>query len=121
MTAAWAFNSASPLGWGFATIAGWGAVALLIYAVVVWPLLADPARADEPARERVRLAGYVVLAARFRMFGLTVIVLVLTVVWTIAFAALVTISVAYVALVSSHMVLPDADRIVERLAERDRS
>jgi hypothetical protein len=114
-------NSASPLGWGFATIAGWGAVALLIYAVVVWPLLADPARADEPARERVRLAGYVVLAAPFRMFGLTVIVLVLTVVSTIAFAALVTISVAYVALVSSHMVLPDADRIVERLAERDRS
>ena len=45
-------NSASPMGWVFATLAGWGDVALLIYAVVVWPLIADPARAAEPARER---------------------------------------------------------------------
>ena len=112
-------NASNPLGWGFATLAGWGAVALLIYAVVVWPLLADPARATEPARERVRLAGYVVLAAPFRMFGLTVVVAVLTVVSTIAFAALVTISVAFIALVACHMVLPDADRLVEHLAERD--
>ena len=111
-------NSSSLLGWVFATLAGWGAVALLIYSVVVWPLLADPARADQPARERARLAGYVVLAAPFRMFALTVIVVVVTVISTIAFAALVTISVAFVALVGCHMVLPDADRLVERLAER---
>jgi hypothetical protein len=110
-------NASSPLGWGFATLAGWGAVALLIYAIVAWPLLADPARAFEPARERARLAGYVVLAAPFRMFGLTVIVVVLAVVSTIAFAALVTISVAFIALVSSRIVLPDADRLVERLGE----
>ena len=105
----------------FATLAGWGAVALLIYAAVVWPLLADPARATEPARERARLAGYVVLAAPFRMFALTVVVVLVTVVSTIAFAALVTISVAFVALVGCHMVLPDADRLVAHLAERDRT
>ena len=104
----------------FATLAGWGAVALLIYAAVVWPLLADPARATEPARERARLAGYVVLAA-VRMFALTVVVVLVTVVSTIAFAALVTISVAFVALVGCHMVLPDADRLVAHLAERDRT
>ena len=112
-------NASNPLGWVFATLSGWGGVALLIYAVVVWPLIADPARAAEPARERARLAGYVVLAAPFRMFALTAVVVVLTVVSTIAFAALVTISVAFIALASSHMVLPDADRLVERLAERD--
>ena len=112
-------DTSSPLGWGFATLAGWGAVALLIYAVAVWPLLADPARATEPARQRARLAGYVVLAAPFRMFGLTVVIAVLAVVSTIAFAALVTISVAFIALVACHMVLPDADRLVEHLAERD--
>ena len=111
-------NASSPLGWGFATLAGWGAVALLIYAVVVWPLIADPARATEPARERARLAGYVVIAAPFRMFGLALVVALLTVVSTIAFAALVTISVAFIALVACHMVLPDADRLVEHLAER---
>ena len=104
----------------FATLAGWGAVALLIYAAVVWPLLADPARATAPVRERAQLAGYVVLAAPFRMFALTVVVMVVTVVSTIAFAALVTISVAFVALVACHMVLPDTDRLVERLAERER-
>ena len=59
------------------------------------------------------------LAAPFRMFALAVVVMVLTVVSTIAFAALVTISVAFIALVSCHMVLPDADGLVERLAERD--
>ena len=112
-------NASNPLGWVFATLSGWGGVALLIYAVVVWPLIADPARAAEPARERARLAGYVVLAAPFRMFALAVVVVVLTVVSTIAFAALVTISVAFIALASSHLVLPDADRLVERLAERD--
>lgn len=114
-------NSSSPLGWVSATLAGWGAVALLIYAAVVWPLLADPARATEPVRERARLAGYVVLAAPFRMFALTVVVLLVTVVSTIVFAALVTISVAFVALVGCHMVLPDADRLVAHLAERDRT
>ncbi len=112
-------NASSPLGWAFATVAGWGAVALLMYAVVAWPLLADPARAEEPALERARLAGYVVLAAPFRIFGLAVIVVVLVLVSTIVFAALVTISVAYVALVSCRVILPDADRLVERLAERD--
>jgi hypothetical protein len=111
-------NTSSPLGWVLATLAGWGAVALLIYAAVVWPLLADPARAAEPARERARLAGYVVLAAPFRMFALTVVVVLVTVVSTIAFAALVTISVAFIALVACHVVLPDADRLVERLGER---
>ena len=120
LNVAFGINSASPLGWAFATVAGWGVVALLIYAVVVWPLIADPARADEPARERARLAGYVVLAAPIRMFALAVVVVVLTVVSTIAFAALVTISVAFIAMASSRMVLPEADRFVELLAERDR-
>jgi hypothetical protein len=111
-------NSSSVIGWGFATLAGWAAVALVIYAVVAWPLLADPGRAAEPARDRLRLAGYVVLAAPFRIFGLAIIAVVLGVVSTIAFAALVTISVAYIALLSCRIVLPDADRVVERLAER---
>ena len=113
-------NSSTPVGWVFATLAGWGAVALLIYTVVAWPLLADPARATEPSRERARLAGYVVLAAPFRMFALAVMVVVLILISTILVAALVTISVAFIALASSHIVLPDADRLVERLAERER-
>ena len=112
--------SASPLGWLIATLSGWGFVALAIFTVVAWPLLADPARTTEPARERLRLAGYLVLAAPFRMAALTVIAVALWVVSTIAFAALVTITVSFVACLSCRLVLPDADRLAERLAERGR-
>jgi hypothetical protein len=113
-------GSASPLGWLIATLAGWGLVALAIFTVVAWPVLADPARTTEPARERLRLAGYLVLAAPFRMAGLTVIAVALWAVSTIAFAALVTISVSFVACLSCRVVLPDADRLAERLEERRR-
>lgn len=113
-------SSSSPLGYAIAISAGWGFVALAIYTVVAWPVLADPARTGEPARERLRLAGYVVLAAPLRVTALTIIAVVLWVVSTIAFAALVTITVAFVACLSSRVVLPDADRLAERLAERAR-
>ena len=93
-------------------------MALVIYAVVLWPVLGDPGRAGEPARERARLAGYVVIAAPFRMAGLTVVAVALWVISTIAFAAIATISVAFVACLSSRVVLPDADRLAARLAER---
>ena len=111
-------NSNSALGWILATLAGWGFVALTIYAVVLWPVLGDPERSREPARDRARLAGYLVLAAPFRMAGLTVVAVTLWVISTIAFAAIVTITVAYVACLSSRLVLPDADRVAARLAER---
>ena len=111
-------NSSSPIGWGLATLAGWGFVALVIYTVAAWPVLADPARAADPAQERARLAGYVVLASPFRITALTVVAVALGVVSTIAFAAIVTITVAYVACLSCRVVLPDADRLAERLAGR---
>jgi len=111
-------NSGSTLGWILATLAGWGFVALAIYAVVLWPVLGDPERASESAGARARLAGYLVIAAPFRAAGLTVVAVALWVVSTIAFAAIVTITVAYVACLSSRLVLPDADRLAARLAER---
>ena len=112
--------SANPLGYAIATLAGWGFVALTIYAVVAWPVLADPARTGEPARSRLRLAGYLVLAAPFRMAALTLLAVVLWVVSTIAFAAIVTITVSFVACLSARVVLPDADRLAERLEARGR-
>jgi hypothetical protein len=115
------FASANPLGYAIATLAGWGFVALVIYAVVAWPVLADPARTGEPARDRLRLAGYLVLAAPLRMAILAVLAVALWVVSTIAFAAIVTITVSFVACLSSRVVLPDADRLAERLAARGRT
>jgi hypothetical protein len=112
--------SSSPLGYVIAIPAGWGLVALAIFSVVAWPVLADPARTGEPARQRLRLAGYLVLTAPLRVTALTVVAVALWIVSTIAFAALVTISVAFVACLSCRVVLPDADRLAERLAERGR-
>ena len=33
-----------PIGWGFATFAGWGLLAMALLALTFWPLLADPRR-----------------------------------------------------------------------------
>ena len=111
-------GAANPVGWALATLSGWGLVALVMYSVVIWPLLGDPARNEVPARDRARLAGYVVLAAPIRVAVLTAIAVVLGVISSIAFAAVVSITVAYVALLSCRVVLPDADTLAERLEAR---
>jgi hypothetical protein len=112
-------SAAAPIGWVFATVSGWALVATVAFAAVVWPLVADPARRDEPLRATARLAGYVLLAAPVRIVGLAVVVVLLGAISTILFAAVVTISVAFVALLSCRVVLPEADRIAERLAGRE--
>jgi hypothetical protein len=110
--------SDSLLGWAFATLAFWGLVATWLYAWVAWPILLDPARAAEPARERLRLAALLILAHPLRVGGLGLVLAVLIVVSAVAVVALMTVSVAYGALVSARYVLPAADRLEVRLAAR---
>jgi hypothetical protein len=112
--------SDSLVGWVLGTMAAWGLLLVLAVSLAFWPLLVDPARAERPVRERLRLAGLLVVAYPVRMAALLVVVVTILVASTVAFAALVTISMAYVALVSSRWVLPAADRLEERLAERAR-
>lgn len=100
------------------TASAWGLVALATFAVVAWPLLVDPARADAPVRARLRLAALLVLAHPGRMLGLAALVVVLLALSTVAFAALLTVSVAFSALVAARYVLPAADRLEARLAAR---
>lgn len=102
-------------GWTLATLAGWGLVALALAACVVWPLLVDPRREALPARTRVRLALLLVLAHPIRVGLLAVVLGLLLAVSTVATPALMTISVAYVALVATRYVLPAADRLEARL------
>jgi len=98
----------------FAVLALYADVALAIYLVAAWPILVDPVRETMTFRERLQLAFYV-LARRFgRMLGLTLIILAITIVSTVLFAALVTISIAYISLVATHYVLPAADRFEGR-------
>jgi hypothetical protein len=104
------------LGWAFATLALWGLVAAWLLAWTAWPILTDPARERWPARERVHLAGLLVLAHPVRLGGLGIGLLLLLVASLIATVALVTVAAAFAALVAARFVLPAADRLDTRLA-----
>jgi hypothetical protein len=105
-----------PVGWGFATLAAWGLAGSWILALAFWPLLVDPARATVPVTRRTRLAALVVLAQPLRFAALAAALALVVLVSTIAFAALVSVSVAFIALVAARVVLPAADEFEARLA-----
>jgi hypothetical protein len=114
-------TSGTVLGWALGTVAAWGLLVVLAVSVAFWPLLVDPAREERPLRERLRLAGLVVVAFPVRVLVLLAVLAVVLVASFVAFAALLTISVAYSALVACRWVLPAADRLEARLAMRDGS
>jgi hypothetical protein len=94
-----------------ATLAAWGLVALWCGTIVAWPLLVDPARAGRPVRDRLRLAGALVLTQPVRFGALGIVVALIVVVSTILTAAILTVSVAFVAVVACRSVYPAADRL----------
>ena len=100
-----------PLGWGIATLAAWGLVALWCGALVGWPLLVDPDRAEMRLGERLRLAAGLLLAHPLRFIGLGLAMAVVTAVSFVLTAAILTISVSFVALVACRSVYPAADRL----------
>jgi hypothetical protein len=104
------------IGWAFAMLAAWGLAALWVVGLAFWPLLVDPARDAMPVAARARLAGLVVLAHPARFASLGASVAVVTIVSMVAFAALLSVSVAFIALVASRVTLPSADQLEARLA-----
>jgi hypothetical protein len=108
------FDARDPLGWAFGTAAVWGLLVIWTLAIVFWPLLVDPQREREPVRSRLRLAGLLVLVFPFRFGLLLLLMVVLFVASSIFLAALVTISIAFMALVLARYVLPAADRLEGR-------
>ena len=120
-----AIGSSNALAWGLATFAAWGLLALGTYALLAWPILVDPNRQRQSVGARLRLAGLLFAAFFGRMAGLAIVCGVVLIASAIAFAALITISVAFVALVACRYVLPAADRLEARLnrvaASGDRS
>jgi hypothetical protein len=105
-----------PLGWFIGTLAAWGLVVLWCGGLVAWPLLVDPQRADASLRGRVRLVGLMLVAYPGRFALLGIVVAILAVVSAVLLAALLTISVSYIALVLCRYVYPMADRFEARLA-----
>jgi hypothetical protein len=100
-----------PAGWAIATLAGWGLVVLWCGGLVAWPLLVDPARAATPLGEDLRLVGGLLLAHPLRFAGLGIAMALVTAVSIVLTAAILTISVAFVALVACRSVYPAADRL----------
>jgi uncharacterized membrane protein YesL len=98
-----------PAGWAMATLAGWGLVVLWCGALVAWPLLVDPARAATPLGENLRLTGGLLLAHPLRFAGLGIAMAVVTAVSVALTAAILTVSVAFIALVACRSVYPAAD------------
>lgn len=110
----------NPLGWFISAMALWGDVGLAMFLVAFWPVLVDPRRQDIGLRQRLVLAGLAVIGRPGRMLVLTAIVGLILIVSTILFAAIVLVSVAYVAVFSSRVVLPLVDALEARLPEARR-
>jgi uncharacterized membrane protein YesL len=98
-------------GWVLATLAGWGLVAVWSAMLVVWPLVVDPAREAQPLRTRLRLAGAMLLMNPGRVGVLAIAVAVSAAISTVLTAALLTVSVSFIALVACRVVYPAADRL----------
>jgi hypothetical protein len=113
-------GESNPLGWFISALALWGDVGLVMLLTAFWPILVDPDREGLGLRARLALAGLAVIGRPVRMLVLTLVVLVLLAVSTVLFAAIVLISVAYIALVSSRVVLPLVDEVEARLPEARR-
>lgn len=109
--------SGEPILWTLATLAGWGLLATWVVALPFWPLLVDPVRDDMGLGQRVRLAVTLVLVSPLRFVVLLAAVLVVFFVSAVFFAALVTISIAFIALVVTRFTLPAADRLEQRATQ----
>lgn len=100
-----------PGGWVLATLAGWGLVAVWGATLVVWPLIVDPAREAQPLLARLRLAAALLLVQPLRIGALAIAVAITTAISAVLTAALLTISVSFIALVACRVVYPAADRL----------
>lgn len=103
-----------PLGWAIATAAAWGLVILWAWLLCLWPLVVDPRREGVSLRKQMRLAALLVLAFPLRIGGLLTGTALLLALSTVLFAALITVAVAFCALLGCRYVLPAADRLEGR-------
>ena len=110
-------QAGNPLGWFISAMALWGDVGLLMLLTTLWPILVDPAREGLGLRQRVTLAGLAVIGRPVRVLVLTVVLVLILAASTVLFAALIIVSVAYVAIVSSRVILPLVDEVEARLPE----
>ena len=107
------------LGWVLGTLAAWGLAILWCSTIVIWTLLVDPRRADQAIATRLRTAALVIVAVPTRSAGLGILVGILAAISTVLVVALLSVGVAFIALVACRAVYPIADRL-DPLAETER-
>ena len=107
-------TSLDPISWAVGTLAGWGLLVTSAIALLIWPLLVDPVREGQPLVERLQLAGTLLLVSPLRVAALLLLMWAVFVVSAILFAALLSISIAFIALVTTRYVLPAVDRLEGR-------
>jgi hypothetical protein len=100
-----------PLGWAFATLAGWGLLGLWCGAIVAWPVFLDPARDRRPVRDRATLTARLLLVDPVRFGAVGILVALLVVVSLVLTVAILTVSISFVALIACRAVYPVADRL----------
>jgi hypothetical protein len=105
-------------GGALVSLSGWGLVVVWLTALPFWLLLVDPAREAWSVRQRVTLVAYLLLAQPLRLAALGVVVALLIGLSAVLVAALLTISIAYAAVLGAHVVLPAADRLTAALGDR---
>jgi hypothetical protein len=106
-----AFARDDVVGVAFATITGWGLLALGVVASVAWTVLGDVRHGALGARDVVRLAVAITFVRPPRIVLACAIAWCLLVVSAVLAAALLTVSVALAALLLAHVVLPVADTL----------
>jgi hypothetical protein len=111
------FGGTHPLQWALGTVGFWALVGAGCLAVALWPVLGDPDRPRLRFLDAVRLAALVALTAPGRTLLFAIAIGLLLVLSTVAFAFVLTVSVAFAALLAARVVLPEADRI-DRLRDR---
>jgi uncharacterized membrane protein YesL len=104
-------SQSEPVGWGLAVLAGWGLIAVWCGALVAWPLIVDPHRPPSGLRDRLRLAGQLVLLDPVRFGGLGIAVAVIATVSVVLTAVILTVAVTFIALVACRSVYAATDRL----------
>jgi uncharacterized membrane protein YesL len=107
-------TSTDPIAWAVGTLAAWGLLATWTVALLVWPLVVDPLRDGQSLLQRLQLASTLLLLSPIRVAAMVLLMSAVLVVSAILFAALLTVSIAFIALVTTRYVLPAADRVEGR-------
>jgi len=105
------------LGWTLMTLAAWGLFVLWTATLAFWALLADPER-HRGARGAARLAALLLVAHPVRLGAFGLLAAGLALVSVLLIMPILTISVAFLALLTCHFVLPASDRLEVALDAR---